>query len=120
MQDSRNLAAVPRDRQDALQVISSSSIQYRGKKIAGSTGKLAGHSPKIQVKCTKKPMSRGIRGSSEVKMGKLFQKILWTSQDRVMKGKRVLSNPIKEVHHDDTPHGVHIASTDSPVFGETL
>jgi hypothetical protein len=56
----------------------------------------------------------------EVKMGKLFQKILWTSHDRIMKRKSVLSNPIKEVHHDDTPHGLPIASTDSPIFGETL
>jgi hypothetical protein len=36
-----------------------------------------------------------------------------------MNGKSVISNPIKEVHHDDTSHGLHIASTDSSIFGET-
>jgi hypothetical protein len=65
-------------------------------------------------------MGRGMGRSWKVKMGKLFEKILWTPQDRVMKGRRVISNPIKEVHYDDTPHGVQIASTDSPIFGETL
>ena len=53
-------------------------------------------------------------------MGKLFMIILRTSQDRVMNGKRVIFNPIKEVHDDDTPYGLPIASTDSSIFGETL
>jgi hypothetical protein len=55
-----------------------------------------------------------------VKMGKLFSEILWTSQDRVMKGKGDLPKPIKEVHGDDTPNGVQIARADSAIFGETV